>query len=222
LRPSSLPGVETTQITVAQTWVTVFTMTPDAERTGASATPGHGRLLTVANGLTLLRLVLAPACALAVVGDQRALAFVFFWLAVATDLADGPIARRRGETSVFGAFFDHGTDALFVTSGLAALAQRGDVPVLLPILVVLAFTQYTLDSRVLSGQALRTSRLGRWNGIAYYVVLGIPVCRDAISLSWPRPNLVEAFAWALIATTLLSMTDRAIAYTQTRIKNREA
>jgi phosphatidylglycerophosphate synthase len=176
----------------------------------------------VANGLTLLRLVLAPACALAVVGDQRALAFVFFWLAVATDLTDGPIARRRGETSVFGAFFDHGTDALFVTSGLAALALRGEVPMILPALIVLAFTQYTLDSRVLSGQALRTSRLGRWNGITYYVVLGIPICRDALGIGWPSQGVVELLAWTLIASTLLSMTDRAIAYTQTRITNRDA
>lgn len=79
---------------------------------------------------------------------------------------------------------------------------------LLPALVAAAFAQYALDSRVARGGALRASRLGRWNGIAYYVMLGIPLVRDALGLAWPGQALVLALSYALVASTLLSMADR--------------
>ena len=77
--------------------------------------------------------------------------------------------------------------------------------------MALAFTQYALDSRVVTGGSLRASALGRWNGIAYYVMVAIPVLRDALGWSWPGPGLVAFFAWALVAATLTSMLDRLLA-----------
>ena len=123
------------------------------------------------------------------IGSVKGAAAVLFVLAVATDFADGALARRRGVTSRLGGLFDHATDALFVTLGLSALAARGELTPILPLLVALAFTQYALDSRVVEGRALRASPLGRWNGIAYYVLLGIPVVRDALGLGWPSGAL---------------------------------
>jgi phosphatidylglycerophosphate synthase len=172
----------------------------------------RGRWLTFANGLTALRLVLVPACAAAILGGLNGQAFVYFWLAVATDLADGRVARRRGEVSALGALLDHSTDAIFVSVGLGALALRGDVPGLLAPLVLLAFVQYALDSKALVGRPLRTSLIGRSNGIAYYVLLGTPIVRDALGLGWPGGGLVALFGWGLVATTVVSMTDRAIAW----------
>ena len=46
--------------------------------------------------------------------------------------------------------------------------------------MVLAFVQYAVDSRVQESRPLRASSLGRWNGIAYFVLLGVPVLRDAL------------------------------------------
>jgi len=175
------------------------------------ASPVRGRFLTLANALTLLRLASAPACALCVLESQPARALAFFGLAVATDLADGPLARRRGDASPLGALLDHATDALFVSLGLAALAVVGRVPEPLPLLVLAAFVQYAIDSRALQGRRLRASRLGRWNGIAYYVLLGIPVVRDGLEIGWPADAWVGHFGWVLVATTLVSMTDRALA-----------
>lgn len=166
------------------------------------------RLTTRANGLTALRLVLGPLLVLALLEDRAWLAFALFWLAVATDLLDGRVARRFGESSPLGGFLDHVTDAAFVTLGLAALVLRGEAPALLPALVALAFLQYTLDSRVIQGNALVASSLGRWNGIAYFVPVGTVVVRDALGLGWPPAGLVLALGWALVATTLLSMADR--------------
>ncbi len=155
---------------------------------------------------------MAPALVASIVHGAHLTAFAIFWLAVATDLLDGRVARRFGESSPLGGFLDHATDALFVASGLGAVAALGETPALLPPLVVIAFTQYALDSRVRAGRPLRASSLGRWNGIAYFVLLGVPVVRDALGLGWPPAEWVRAMGWALCASTVLSMGERAVAF----------
>jgi hypothetical protein len=85
----------------------------------------------------------------------------------------------------------------------------GVVPVPLPFLVAVAFSQYLLDSRALAGRPLRASFPGRWNGIFYFVLIGIPLVRDALGLGWPGAGLVVLIGWALVASTLVSMADRA-------------
>ena len=163
---------------------------------------------TRANALTALRLVAAPALVAAICGAESALALAIFALAVATDFADGWVARRYDEASPLGGFMDHAVDAAFVTSGSAALALGGVLPALLPILIAFAFTQYALDSRVGASRPLRRSSLGRWNGIAYYVVVAVPITRDALELGWPPAALVSGIGWLLVGSTLLSMIDR--------------
>ncbi len=165
--------------------------------------------LTWSNALTLLRLISAPFFACALIGGSIEAACSLFWLAVATDMADGRLARARGEVSAFGGLLDHATDASFVTLGLAALAVRGIVPWALPILVAAAFVQYVLDSKSLAGHELRGSFLGRWNGILYFVPLGILVTRGAVGLDWPPDALIRTVSLALVASTILSMSTRA-------------
>ena len=164
--------------------------------------------VTRANALTGLRLLLAPCWAVALLQGAARPALALFAVAVATDFADGWVARRYDEASDFGRFADHATDALFVTAGAAALACLGVLPAALPWLIAIAFLQYALDSKALAGAPLRPSSLGRWNGIAYYVVVAVPVVRDALSLAWPGPASVRALGWLLVASTLLSMADR--------------
>jgi phosphatidylglycerophosphate synthase len=163
---------------------------------------------TRANALTALRLFAAPALAAAICAHESGLALAIYALAVATDFADGWVARRYDEASPLGGFMDHAVDAAFVTTGTAALALAGALPALLPVLIALAFTQYAVDSRVGASRPLRGSSLGRYNGIAYYVLLALPITRDALQLGWPPPGLVSGLGWALIVSTLLSMAGR--------------
>jgi phosphatidylglycerophosphate synthase len=166
------------------------------------------RWITRANLLTLLRLLLAPVLVVEIAHDRAAAATLVFFLAVATDFADGWVARRYGEQSPLGGLVDHAVDASFVTAGTAALAWQGVLPAALPALVSAAFLQYAVDSRLAGGRALRGSPLGRWNGIAYYVIVAVPIVRDALALGWPGPGLVTALGWVLVASTLISMADR--------------
>ena len=165
--------------------------------------------LTWANALTALRLLSAGPCAwLAAIGQWPAAA-VLFTLAVVTDLLDGPLARRLGQTSAFGGVADHATDAVFVTVVLAGLASVTPVPWILPPLIAAAFLQYLLDSRAHAGRPLRASWLGRVNGIGYFVAAGTPLYWNLLGLGAPGELLVAALAWLLVATTLASMIDRA-------------
>jgi CDP-diacylglycerol--glycerol-3-phosphate 3-phosphatidyltransferase len=169
------------------------------------------RWCTRANALSLLRLCCAPAIAAAIAAQHAGIATALFTLAVATDLADGPIARRYGEASPLGGLLDHAIDATFCVVGLTALASAGVVPWPLPFFVAAAFAQYTLDSRSLAGRPLRASKLGRWNGIAYFVAVAVPIVRDTLGWSWPGPSLVWWLAAGLCATTVVSMLDRGFA-----------
>jgi len=66
-----------------------------------------------------------------------------------------------------------------------------------------------LDSKALAGASLKTSRLGRYNGIGYYILLGTGI--SAYILPWPALSTgVFLAAWLLVATTVISMGDRAI------------
>jgi cardiolipin synthase len=171
-----------------------------------------------ANALTALRALAAPALVVAILDQASVVAALLLALAVVTDLADGRVARRYGEATRAGGLFDHATDALFVSAGLGALAHEGLVPGLLPWLVAGAFVQYVVDSRAAAatGRSLRASSLGRWNGIAYYVALGIPVVRDSLGLGCPSAWLVQGFGWALVMSTLVSMSERALAWRRQR------
>ena len=177
------------------------------------------RWLTWANALTGVRALAAPALAAAIVGSGPAAApaaLALFVLAVVTDFADGRVARHRGEASALGGLLDHAVDATFVVVGLAAFAWRGFVPVALPPLIAIAFLQYALDSRAHTGRQLRASFLGRWNGIAYFVLLGILVVRNGIGIPWPPDALVTLLGWVLVASTLVSIADRALAILRSR------
>lgn len=165
---------------------------------------------TLANGLTALRALAVAPMVWSIREGFWWTACLVFALAVITDLLDGRVARRRQEVSRLGGVFDHAVDAFFVCSGLAALSLEGFIPMALPTLIIVAFAQYALDSRVLEGKALRTSFLGRNNGIAYYVLLGIPVYVQALGWDWPSSPQVRFLAWLVVASTLVSMSDRAV------------
>lgn len=176
----------------------------------------QGDWRTWSNGLTALRLVGAVPLAASIYLEAWTAACAIFWTAVATDLADGRIARARGEASPLGGAFDHTTDALFIALSLTSLAAAGELSWILPALVLAAFIQYFFDSKATSGQPLRTSSLGRWNGILYFVPVGIVVTREGLRLDFLSTVSVRLLAWVLVVSTVVSMADRAATLTNTR------
>lgn len=173
----------------------------------------------MAHLLTGVRLLLVVPSAIVFAGGAAGASYLpalFVALAIATDYSDGIVARARGTASSAGMLFDHASDFLFVTASLAGASAPGAVPLVLPILIAFAFTQYVLDSYFLHRRkALRMSRLGRWNGILYFVPLVV------LALAWlpvtpagaadALAGLAAVVSWALVLSTLASIADRALA-----------
>jgi phosphatidylglycerophosphate synthase len=173
----------------------------------------------VAHLLTAFRLLLVAPSAIAFAGGAPGgsyLPAVLVALAVVTDYSDGIVARARGTASAAGMLFDHTSDFLFVTGSLAGAAAAGVMPVVLPVLIAFAFSQYVLDSYFLHHRkALRMSRLGRWNGILYFVPLVVlALAWLPVTPAWAGgvlASLASVVGWALVLSTLASIADRAFA-----------
>ena len=164
----------------------------------------------MANALTAVRLLLvAPFAFFMSRGDTRSAAFalVAWVVALATDFLDGPIARRRGTVNALSGTFDHTSDFLFVTSGMFAGAFRGAFPWVLPVCITAAFAQYVIDSYWIHRQTkLRGSKLGRYNGMLYFVPPLIEIL-VRLGVRFLQPVLT-ILVWALVLSTLISMGQR--------------
>ena len=162
---------------------------------------------TLANSLSLFRLIIAPVTAWNIISDWWLVASFLFILAILSDLLDGPIARKKGQESSTGRLLDHSCDAFLVAVLLFVLTKTHEIPLLLPILVIVSFLQYVFDSKALTGERLRTSFLGRSNGICYFVLASLCIFTEALEINLPD-YLIVTFAWILITSTLLSMSER--------------
>ena len=172
----------------------------------------------MAHLLTGIRLLLALPLAVAFARPDAlgaGLVALLLGVAIATDYLDGIVARRRGTASPGGQLFDHGTDCLFVTTGLTGAATADLVPLVLPILITVAFSQYVFDSYWVHRQKrLRMSGIGRWNGVLYFVPLvllaaaRLEVVADLSSL---LTRTALAASYALVVSTSVSIVDRATA-----------
>jgi len=94
------------------------------------------RVLTLPNGLTALRLVLAPVFLVLYARGDTVRALAAFAAAAATDILDGLAARVLAQHSRLGAFLDPIADKFLAACALFALWERGRLPLWLPIFVV--------------------------------------------------------------------------------------
>ena len=171
------------------------------------------------NLLSLTRLMLAPLAWYLIVAGEWRMAAILLVAAIVTDVTVGFLARRWQQTSALGGLLDHGSDAILVTTMLAAEASSGYVSPFLPPLVLLAFIQYTLDSNALAGHPLRASKLGRYNGILYFVLAGFPILQPVFQLYLLETQWILNFSYLLMASTLISMADRLILLFKLRNKS---
>ena len=162
------------------------------------------------NALSILRLVLAPINAACLINELYLVSAALFCTAVISDLLDGYWARKKQLTTTVGRYLDHLADCAFVVCAFLALSVMNFVTVVLPILVMLAFTQYVFDSKANGKATLSSSRLGRWNGITYFVFVGVTTGKLVFGLTWLSFSSLQIVAWILCATTIASMIERTL------------
>jgi len=166
-------------------------------------------VMNLANAISAVRIVLTPLVAWAVLDSHAALAMSGLAFVIASDLLDGFVARRRRQATAFGTLLDHSADALFVTVLAGTGAYLGLLPVALAPLIALAFVQYVFDSRIVGKRTLRPSRLGRINGIAYYIaVAAMSATHVLVPDAAPARIAVTLGGWLLVAATIASIAER--------------
>jgi cardiolipin synthase len=137
-------------------------------------------ILTAANQLTMLRLLLVPVFALCMIYGRTGWALVVFAAAGLTDALDGLIARRTG-TSTLGAWLDPMADKLllatmFVMLTLPGLGLVARIPLWLTVLVISRDVAIILTvaafNLAVARRTFRPSFLGKV-ATATYVLTGV-------------------------------------------------
>lgn len=111
--------------------------------------------LTVPTLLTLLRIALVPVLVVLFYIPytwSNLASVIVFVLAAVTDIADGAIARRTGQTSRFGAFLDPVADKIMVSTALVLLVQRQETYQAL----------FAIAAAVIIGREITISALREW------------------------------------------------------------
>jgi len=112
-----------------------------------SASAGdHSRdVYTVANIITILRLILVPFFfSVMIMGGHDILSFFLFALAASTDWLDGQIARKTGTVTELGKAIDPLVDRLLIAAGVLGLFLVGRLPGWI-VLVLVARDVYLLS-----------------------------------------------------------------------------
>ena len=169
--------------------------------------------LTLANQLTILRIMLIPAFVLLVVYGYLGWALVTFAVAGITDALDGLIARRAGQRTSLGAWLDPMADKLllvttFVVLTLPAIPLTHHLPLWLTVLVI------SRDVVIVGVVAIvnmavgpRTFQPSVWGKLttATYIVTSVVVM--FFNYRGQPSMLVDLFIWLSLTLTLISGVD---------------
>ncbi len=169
--------------------------------------------LTLANQLTVLRMLLIPAIVLALVYGAFGWALALFALAGLTDALDGLAARKTNQKTSLGAWLDPAADKLllvttFVVLTLPNLGLPNRLPLWLTVLVISRDVAIVLTVAVVNlaigPRTFRPSPLGK-AATALFLVTGVTVLFFNY-LGRPSP-FIDVLAGACGLITVASSVD---------------
>jgi cardiolipin synthase len=174
--------------------------------------------LTVANLLTIARMVMIPLLVTLILSNHAGGALVVFIVAGLTDALDGLIARRWRQSSALGAFLDPTADKLLMTACFVILSIpdhpksipdfeiANHMPIYLTIVTIsrdVFIVMIALLIHLTSGVGtFAPSVLGKLTTATQIVMVGV-----VLLLNWlaePAPVLVQALSWLTLALTVAS------------------
>lgn len=171
------------------------------------------RNLTLANQLTILRIVLVPAFVLLVVYGRLGAALLVFVAAGITDALDGLTARLAGQRTSIGAWLDPMADKLllvttFVVLTLPGIPLTNHLPMWLTILVisrdVVIVTVVAVVNLAMGPRTFRPSMLGKAATAAFILTSVVVMYFNYLGTS---SVLVDVGIWASLALTVASSAD---------------
>ncbi len=173
---------------------------PGSER--AATTFGPSALLTPANAITVVRLLLAPVAFVLIYQDQSGWFLFVLWVAItASDSLDGYLARRQGTTRS-GAFLDPLADKVLALGGLWAMVLAGRflwIPVVLITLreaVISAFRSYWGRR----GLAVQASNVAKFKTFLQFSSVSLVVWPWTTEFTW----MADTVLWLAVAVAWIS------------------
>lgn len=169
--------------------------------------------LTVANQLTILRMLLIPAFALLVLYGYLGWALLVFVAAGVTDALDGLIARRAGQRTSLGAWLDPMADKLllittFIVLTLPGIELTNHLPLWLTVLVI------SRDVVIVGVVAIvnlavgpRTFRPSLWGKLATATFIATSVLVMYFNYRRERSVIVDLAVWLSLGLTIVSSAD---------------
>ena len=170
-------------------------------------------IFTLANQLTLLRMLLIPAFVLLVVYGYFGWALLTFVAAGATDALDGLIARLAHQKTELGAWLDPAADKLllvttFVVLTLPNLGLVNRIPIWLTVLVISRDVGIVLTVAIVNlavgPRTFKPSLLGKGATALFILTCVVVMYYNYLG---HQSVVVDAFIWASLAITLISGID---------------
>lgn len=129
------------------------------------------RIFTLANVISVVRLMAIPVFLVLVIRDQLLAAFILLVVAVLSDFVDGMVARRMNQITKLGQFLDPFADRLFIAATVIALAIQGVVPWWFVIAVMLRDALLGVGGIVMSRYGHGTLPVKWWGKVATFGLL---------------------------------------------------
>ncbi|MBT5576592.1 MAG: CDP-alcohol phosphatidyltransferase family protein [Microbacteriaceae bacterium] len=169
----------------------------------ADSLEASSKIVTLANAVSVVRLLAIPVFLWLVINDRLLVAFILLVAAVLTDFVDGMIARRMNEITKLGQFLDPFADRLFIAATVIALAIQDVVPWWFVVAVMLRDALLGIGGLVMSRHGAGTLPVKWWGKVATFAMLFV-LPLFLLGAVFPEVGVVtNPIAWVLAVVTVI-------------------
>jgi cardiolipin synthase len=169
----------------------------------ADSLEASSKIVTLANAVSVVRLLAIPVFLWLVIDDRLLVAFILLVAAVLTDFVDGMIARRMNEITKLGQFLDPFADRLFIAATVIALAIQDVVPWWFVVAVMLRDALLGIGGLVMSRHGAGTLPVKWWGKVATFAMLFV-LPLFLLGAVFPEVGVVtNPIAWVLAVVTVI-------------------
>lgn len=174
-----------------------LTTSPLVDPEHQDAPADTGRILTIPNVISIVRLLCIPLFLWLLFGEEdRASAAYLLAVLGATDWVDGYIARHWNQVSTLGKILDPTADRLLLAVGVIAILVDGAVPVVVAVLTIVRESAVAIAALVLAAMGARridVTWFGKAGTFGMMVAYPLFLVSHDPGLGWA--DTAEVLAW---------------------------
>lgn len=170
--------------------------------------------MTLANRITILRIILIPIFIIALLHKQHTLSAVIFSFTIITDALDGFVARQRRQKTPLGSFLDPMADKLLMFSSFLTLTYLNIIPLWIFVVILsrdfLIVLGWTIIYLITNSTEVKPRLLGKLTTIfqmlaIWLILLGLPAYwSDKLLLITTAITVLSGLDYILIGSKKLS------------------